>query len=359
MDKCKIRNFCSGPAHLPDTVIEQAVEGLNSFQNSGLSILEIYHRDKRYLELLEEGKSLLNELCELRNEYHILFLSGGATSLFGSIPANLLMPHASAAFINTGRWAAMAAEEASLYGLTEEWGSSKADNYTYIPPLKVPASSKATYLHITTNNTVVGTQYSSIPKVNLPLVADMSSDILSCPRDYHQFDIAYAGAQKNLGTAGVCLVLIKKTLAGYPVRDLPRMLDLKKHVEAESNLNTPPVFPIYICVLMLRWIKQQGLESLFKTNGDKADTLYKEIDRNPLFSGHAQEDSRSQMNVTFRGVSDELEGEFLSVCDKHGFRQIKGHRSIGGLRVALYNAIPLEWVQDLTELMKHFEKEKG
>lgn len=353
----KKRNFCSGPAHLPKQVLEQAVEGIKELENTGLSVLEIYHRDKRYLNLLQEAQELVKELGGLKNNQKVLFLHGGAKHMFDMVPANLLSQDSYAAYIDTGRWAEMAAQNASIYGGIKTIASSKHDAYRYIPKT-LDVSQEAAYLHLTSNNTVVGTQFQSIPKVEVPLVADMSSDIFSCTRGFSQFDLAYASAQKNIGIAGMTLVILNEEL-NFPVRKLGRMMDLRQHLKAHSNLNTPPVFAIYVCLLMLRWIKSIGLEKLEQINRQKADLFYDELDRNALFQAYANTGSRSKMNATFFCNRPEDEQRFLKVCEEAGVEQIKGHRSLGGLRIALYNAIPLHWVEDLVDLMKSFEQRYG
>lgn len=353
----KKRNFCSGPAHLPEEVIAQAQEAIQQLPKAGLSVLEIYHRDKRYLDLLEEVQALVRELGKLKDNQKVLFLHGGAKHMFDMVPANLLRKDAEAAYIDTGRWSAMAMEEASIYGKAIAIASSRANAYKSIPSIPNLEPDYA-YLHITTNNTIMGTQFQTIPEVDVPVVADMSSDIFSCTRGFDKVDIAYASAQKNIGIAGMTMVIINEDL-DFPVRSLGRMMDLRQNIEAQSNLNTPPVFAIYVCLLMLRWIQSKGLKQLEKANQKKAERFYQELDRNPLFEGYADPASRSRMNATFFCTRPEDEARFIEVCAEAGVEQIRGHRALGGLRIAMYNAIPSNWVDDMIDIMQFFEKRYG
>ena len=308
----KIHNFSAGPSILPQEVMAQAAAACLNFENSGLSLLEMSHRSKGFMSVMDEAEQLVRDIYKLDDSYGVIFMTGGASSQFFLLAMNLLNETDSAAYANTGVWASGAIKEAKLFGNVNVVASSEAENFSHIPKgYDVPADS--TYFHITTNNTIYGTQYHHIPEVSVPLIADMSSDIFSRPLDASRFAMMYAGAQKNMGAAGVTLVIIKKDLLGKVTRKLPAMLDYRTHIEKGSMHNTPPVFPVYVSMLTLRWIKAQGLETLGAKNKAKADLLYAEIDRNPLFRGTVAVEDRSLMNICF--VMDEkyaaLEKEFL------------------------------------------------
>lgn len=359
MTERKVYNFGAGPSALPQEVLVEAAEAVKEYKSSGLSIMEISHRSSLFVDVMTEAESLLRKLMQVPEAYEILFLQGGGSQQFAMIPLNLLPGHKIAYYIESGVWAKKAYEESKRIGNTAILASSKESNYSYIPKdLIVPDD--AAYLHITTNNTIYGTQWFEIPKIDCPLVADASSDILCQNINVTDYGLIYAGAQKNLGPAGVTIVIIKKELLGSSKRTLPKIFDYQEHVNAKSLYNTPPVYPIYVTLLTLRWLeKNGGISAIEKINREKASLLYQEIDRNPLFKGHAEENDRSLMNVVFHTINPELEKKFLEVATQSNVVGIKGHRTFGGFRVSLYNAIPLAHVQYLVDLMKEFAVKFG
>jgi phosphoserine aminotransferase len=354
-----IHNFNAGPSILPKQVFEQAAQGIIDFNNTGLSILEIGHRTELFQQVLDEAVTLVKELMQLDKEHEVLFLHGGASTQFFQVPMNLLNENETAAYLDCGVWGKKAIKEAMVFGNVNVVASSKDKGYTYIPKgFDVPADSK--YFHYTTNNTIEGTEMNFVPKTNVPLVADMSSDILSREMNFNQFDLIYAGAQKNIGAAGVNMVVVNKRILGKVSRKLPSMMDYSQHIEAGSMLNTPPVFPIYVCLLTLRWLKQQGgVSSIEKINDEKAKLLYNTLDELPVFTPTVAKEDRSKMNVVFVMHDKNLESEFLKLCKEEGMIGVKGHRSVGGFRVSLYNALPLESVKAFTGLMHYFSSKKG
>lgn len=362
ISKRAIHNFNAGPSILPQEVFEEASRAIIDFNNSGLSILEIGHRTPLFQQVMDEARSLAKELMHLDPEHEVLFLHGGATTQFMQVPMNLLNENEIAAFTDTGVWATKAIKEAKLFGHVEIVCSGKENNYTALPKnFHVPAT--AQYLHLTTNNTIYGTQWQDLSlfySFNVPLVADMSSDILSRELDFNKFDLIYAGAQKNVGAAGVSMVVINKNILGKVNRAIPAIMDYRNHMEAGSMLNTPPVFAVYICMLTLRWLKAQGgVTAIEKNNIAKAKLFYETLDRLPLFQGKAAKEDRSKMNATFIIEDASLEKEFLELCKKEGMIGVKGHRSSGGFRVSMYNALPIESVKALTGLMKEFANKRG
>ncbi len=353
----KKHNFSAGPSILPQEVFEQAAEAVRDFNGSGLSLLEISHRSKAFGEVLEEAHALAGELLDLPEGHHPIFLTGGASTQFFMVPMNLLEPGDRAAYVDTGAWSSKSLKEAKRFGRIDVVASSESDAYRFIPrayDLNAPYR----YLHLTSNNTIYGTQYREWPDTEIPLVVDMSSDIFSRPLgDVSRFGLIYAGAQKNMGPAGTTLVVVREDMLRRPKGELPTMLDYRTHIAKKSAFNTPPVFPIYVSMLTMRWVKAQGgVEAMQKRNWAKARLLYEEIDRNPLFEGTARPEDRSMMNVTFVLTRPELEEAFLQVCEENGCVGLKGHRSVGGFRASIYNAMPIESVQVLVELMQHFEK---
>lgn len=350
----KKHNFSAGPSILPQSVFEKASEAIIDFENMGLSILEISHRSDEFLNVIEKARALALELAGLDQSYEALYLHGGASTQFLSVPYNLLKKKA--AYIDTGTWANKALKEAQLFGEVDVIASSKSDGYKYIPRnFKVPAD--ADYLHITTNNTIYGTQYGFIPDVEIPLVADMSSDIFSKEMDFSKFSLIYAGSQKNLGASGSTLVIVKKDILQKVSRKIPLMLSYQNQIENESMFNTPSTFSVYINLLVLQWIKEQGgLKMIEKNNRTKAELLYAEIDRNPLVEGYTVTEDRSLMNVVFNLKNTTDEKRFDSLWEKAGISGLKGHRSVGGYRASIYNAMPLESVQLLVDILKEFEK---
>lgn len=358
-----MHNFNSGPSILPKEVFQQASEAILNYNNSGLSILEIGHRTDLFQAVMDEAIALVKELMQLDANHEVLFLHGGASTQFFQIPMNLLNDNEMAAYTDTGTWSSKAIKEAKLFGHVEVVCSSKESNYNHLPKqFTIPKTAK--YLHLTTNETIHGVQwhdYNPFFEAGVPLVADMSSDILSRVMDFNKFDLIYAGAQKNVGAAGVNLVVVNKNILGKVNRKLPTMMDYRNHIENGSMLNTPPVFAVYVCMLTLRWLKNQGgVSAMEKINNQKAQLVYNTIDSLPVFKGTvvAKED-RSIMNACFVMENPELEKEFLTLCKQNNMVGIKGHRSVGGFRVSLYNALPLQSVQLLTDLMKDFAKKKG
>lgn len=355
-----LHNFNAGPSILPKEVFEAASQSILNFNNSGLSILEIGHRTPLFQPVMDEARALVKELMQLDDDHEVLFLHGGATTQFMQVPMNLLRENGMAAYTETGTWANKAIREARLFGHVEIAGSSKEDQYCHIPR-QLSVSPTAAYLHITTNETIAGTQWQELPyDCGVPLVADMSSDIMSRVLDFNKFDIIYAGAQKNMGAAGVNLVVVNKNILGKAERPIPTILDYRNHISEGSMLNTPPVFAIYVVLLTLRWLKTQGgVAAIEKKNDAKAALFYETLDSLPIFKGPVAKDSRSKMNAVFVMDQPDLEKEFLDLCKAAGMIGVKGHRSVGGFRVSMYNALTIESVKVLTDLMKDFATRKG
>ena len=352
----KKHNYSAGPCILPQEVFEQSAEAVLDFNHSGLSILEISHRSKDFVAVMEEARALVLELLGLEGKgYQALFLQGGASLEFLMVPYNLMKVDGKAAYLDTGTWANNAIKEAKLFGETVVVASSKDQNYNHIPTdYTIPAD--ASYFHCTSNNTIFGTQMKSLPKTDIPIVCDMSSDIFSRTLDFTQFDLIYAGAQKNMGAAGTTLVVVKEEILGKTGRTIPSILDYEKHIKAESMYNTPAVFAVYTCLLTLQWLKKQGgIAAIEKVNEAKANLLYTEIDRNTMFKGTAALADRSNMNATFLLENPELQESFDKMWKAAGISGITGHRSVGGYRASMYNALPLESVQVLVDVMKEFE----
>lgn len=353
----KIHNFSAGPCILPQEVIQQCADAVLNFNNSGLSLIEISHRDKSFVTVMEESMALVKKLLKLDDDFEVLFLQGGASLQFIMVPYNLLKENGKAAYTNTGVWAAGAIKEAKKFGEVIEVASSKEANYTFIPKnYEIPKD--VDYFHCTSNNTIYGTQMKSFPEFSGIKVCDMSSDIMSKVIDFNQFDLIYAGAQKNMGPAGSTMVAVRKSILGKSGRNIPSYLDYKIHIDKESMLNTPGVFSVYGCMLTLRWLdKIGGIEAIEKVNNAKAELLYNEIDRNPLFKGVAEKEDRSAMNATFVLTDVALEERFNELWKSAGISGIKGHRSVGGYRASMYNALPLESVQALVDVMQALEKQ--
>ena len=352
-------NFNPGPSILPQYTIDKSIEALKDFAGTGLSILEISHRSKEFGAVMNEVVALFKELMNIPEGYAVLFLGGGASTQFFTVPYNLLKTKA--AYLKTGHWAAEAIKEAKLFGEVEVVASSEDKNYTYIPKgYKVPDD--ADYFHITTNNTIYGTEIFEDPAVKMPLVADMSSDILSRQIDVSKYGLIYAGAQKNMGPAGVAVIIVKESILGKVERPLPTMVDYRTHVAQNSLRNTPPCFNILAVLETVKWVKAQGgVAGIEKLNKAKAKLFYDEIDRNKLFVGTANKEDRSRMNLCFVMTEPykELEKEFDAFSSSKGMVGIKGHRSVGGFRASLYNAMPIESVQALVDCMQEFEKAKA
>ncbi|WP_271392973.1 3-phosphoserine/phosphohydroxythreonine transaminase [Aequorivita sinensis] len=352
----KKHNFSAGPCILPQPVFQKASEAVLNFNDLGLSILEISHRSKDFVEVMETARNLALEHLGLQEKgYKALFLHGGASLQFLMTAYNLL--EKKAAYLNTGTWSDKAIKEAKVLGEVVEVASSKNENFNFIPKnYSIP--SDVDYFHCTSNNTIFGTQLQSFPEINVPLVCDMSSDIFSRQLDFSKFSLIYAGAQKNMGPSGTTLVIIKEDIIGKVSRAIPSMLNYKMHIEKDSMFNTPAVFPVYVSMLTLQWLKDLGgISAIEKVNNQKAKILYQEIDRNPLFDGFVvNKEDRSKMNATFNIKKPELKDSFDSLIQEAGISGINGHRSVGGYRASMYNAMPLESVELLVEVMKDFEK---
>ena len=354
----KKHNYSAGPCILPQEVFQKSAEAILDFNNSGLSLLEISHRSKDFVAVMDEARDLALELLDLKGKgYQALFLHGGASLEFLMVPYNLMKVEGKAAYLDTGTWASAAIKEAKLFGDVTVVASSKDENYSYIPKgFAVP--SDVDYFHCTSNNTIFGTQIKEFPNVSVPMVCDMSSDIFSRVLDFSKFDIIYAGAQKNMGPAGTTLVVIKEEILGKSGRVIPSMLDYEKHIKAESMYNTPAVFPVYASLLTLQWLKKiGGIAAVEKLNQAKANLLYTEIDRNPYFKGAAKVEDRSNMNVVFLLDNEEHTELFDSMWKVAGISGLPGHRSVGGYRASMYNALPIESVQVLVDVMKDFESQ--
>ncbi len=358
-EKKKKHNFFAGPAILPAPVLEQAAAAVVEFDGMGLSLLEISHRSQQFVGVMDEAFALTRSLLNIPDDYEVLFLTGGASSQFYMTAMNLLPQGQKAGYLDTGTWSTKAIKEAKLFGEVIEVASSKEENFNHIPKgYSVPDD--LTYLHLTSNNTIYGTQLQSFPSVGMPIVCDMSSDIFSRPLDIEKFGLIYAGAQKNLGPAGTTLVIVKKDLLGKVDRAIPTMLDYRTHIAKGSSFNTPPVYPIYVCMLTMRWLKENGgVAAMQKRNEAKAALLYGEIDRNDLFTGFAHTDDRSRMNVTFTMTNPEQQADFLALAAEADCVGLKGHRSVGGLRASIYNALDLSSVEVLVEVMKEFGRKMG
>lgn len=356
LNMTKVHNFSAGPGILPAEVLQQAAEACINFDNLNLSLLEISHRSKNFEKVMEESKALVKELLGLKDGYQVLFLGGGASLQFAMVPYNLLRTEGTAGYLNTGVWASKAIKEAKIIGNTQIVASSEDKKFSYIPRgYEIP--SNLDYLHITSNNTIYGTQVKEFPKTEVPLVCDMSSDIFSRKVNGNDFALIYAGAQKNMGPAGTTMVAVRENILGKTGRKMLSMLDYQVHIKGESMYNTPPVFPIYVSMLTLRWLKKNGgIDWIEKINQQKANTLYNEIDRNSMFIGTTAKEDRSNMNVTFIMRKPELEVEFDKLTKEANLSGLRGHRDVGGYRASLYNALPLESVKALVEVMQAFEK---
>lgn len=348
----KIHNFSAGPSILPPEVIEASIEGIRNFAGTGLSVLEVSHRGKEFISVVEETQATLKELMGIPEGYEILFLGGGASTQFLMVAYNLL--ETKGAYLKTGVWAANAVKEAKYLGNVEVVASSEDRNYAYIPKnYVIPAD--ADYFHCTSNNTIYGSQMKSFPDSPVTMVCDMSSDILSRKVDVSKFGLIYAGAQKNMGPAGVTVVIVRKDILGKVSRQIPSMMNYKVHIEKETMFNTPPVFPIFSMLQNLKWVKKVGgVDEMQKRAAARADLLYAEIDSNPYFQGSIDKEDRSQMNACFVLTDAALEEKFYAAWKEAGISGIKGHRSAGGYRASMYNALPLESVQALVNVMKTF-----
>ncbi len=351
-------NFSAGPSMLPEPVLRKAASEMLDYQGSGQSVMEMSHRSPEYESIITGAEALVREIMGVPENYYVLFLQGGASSQFAMVPLNLFKNSKKADYVNTGMWSKKAISEAKRYGLVNVVATSEDKNFSYIPELNPANFSKdADYFHITTNNTIFGTRYTKLPETGaVPLVADMSSNILSEPYDVSKFGLIYAGAQKNIGPAGVTLVIIRKDLVGSALEITPTMLNYQVHAENGSMYNTPPCYPIYISKLVFEWVKEQGgVDGIWKINEMKAKILYDFLDNSKLFKGTVVPKDRSIMNVPFVTSSKELDAEFLKAAKANGLLNLKGHRSVGGMRASIYNAMPVEGVQKLVDIMKKFE----
>ncbi|MDA0326980.1 MAG: 3-phosphoserine/phosphohydroxythreonine transaminase [Bacteroidetes bacterium] len=350
----KRHNFSAGPCVLPQEVLDKSAQAVLDFDN-GLSLVEISHRSKAFVDVMEHARALALELLGLEGMgYKALFLQGGASTQFLAVALNLLEKRA--AYLNTGTWSDKAIKEAQIFDDITEVASSKDANYNYIPKgYDIPSDHD--YFHCTSNNTIFGTQIKDFPECDIPMVCDMSSDIFSRAIDFSKFDLIYAGAQKNMGPAGTTLVVVREDILGKVSRKIPSMMDYKVHISKGSMFNTPPVFPVYTSMLNLEWLKNKGgIAAIEKENEKKAQLIYSEIDLNPLFDGFAAKSDRSTMNATFTLANDDLKDSFDSMCLEAGINGLNGHRSVGGYRASMYNALTLESVQVLVEIMSELER---
>lgn len=354
----KLINFAAGPAAIPLPVRQQVSEAVLDYNNSGLSIMEIGHRSSLFNDILEESKSLVKELCRITDDYEILWMQGGGRLQFSLIPMNFLPQDGTAGYIDSGYWAKDAMEHASYYGKAVSVASSRDQQYRKLPVWPEQLPEGLSYVHITTNNTIAGTQLNALPAMDksVPLIADMSSDIFSCTRNYNRYAMFYAVAQKNIGMAGNTLVVVRKDLLSSVKRTLPPILNYAEHAKANSVLNTAPVTGIYVSLLMLRWIKEQGIEALERENERKAALLYTEIERNSLFYCPIDENDRSKMNIVFDAFDQENVKGLIDFCAQHDITGIDGHRKAGGFRASLYNATGMGDVTHLVSVMQAYEQ---
>ncbi len=351
----KKHNFSAGPCILPQEVLLKASEAVMDFNGSGLSLIEISHRSKDFVEVMETSRALALELLGLENQgYQALFLQGGASMEFLMVAYNLL--ETKAGYLNTGTWSDKSIKEAKLFGDVVEVGSSKDENFNYIPKgYSIP--SDLDYLHLTSNNTIFGTQIKKFPSVDAPMICDMSSDIFSRQLDFSKFDLIYAGAQKNMGPAGTTLVVVKEDILGKVSRQIPSMLNYQTHISKDSMFNTPPVFAVYVSMLTLQWLKNMGgISAIEEINEKKARLLYSEVDLSPVFDGYANMEDRSTMNATFSLTNEKLKGTFEAMLKEAGINGLNGHRSVGGYRASMYNALSLESVGVLVDVMSEMER---
>ncbi len=354
-------NFNAGPATLPLPVLEKIQAEMIDFRGAGMSILEMSHRSKEFTAVLDNTKASLREVMDIPSDYEILFLGGGASQQFAMIPMNFLQTGQKADYISTGSWSQKAIKEAKAFGDIQVVGSSEDQNFSFIPQ-NLEFSPGAQYVHLTSNNTIFGTQWKNYPETkNIPLFADLSSDILCRKTDVSQFSLIYAGAQKNAGPAGVTIIIARREFLEKDKNDIPIIFRYKTHLEKDSCYNTPPVFQIYVVGLVLEWIKEfGGLLKMGEHNQRKADLLYNTIDENPgFYKGTAEKESRSLMNATFRLPSEDLESKFISEASSLNLHGLKGHRSAGGIRASMYNALPFEAVEKLTSFMKDFAQKNS
>jgi phosphoserine aminotransferase len=352
----RVYNFNPGPATLPLEVLEEAQREFLDYKGSGMSVLESSHRGAEYTEIHEEAIANYKELLNCSDDYTVLFIAGGASLQFAMIPLNFLDKNSTADYVNTGSWASKAIKEAELIGNVNIAADTSSESPARIPQMsELNLKQDSAYTHITSNETIAGVQWKQFPETKNPLIGDMSSDILSRPFDINQFSMIYAGAQKNLGPSGIAIIVIRKDIIEKVNKTLPSLLKYETFIKKNSLFNTPPAFSIYIMMLVSRWIKKQGLSSLYEKNSKKAKLLYDVIDNSNFYKGTAQKESRSDMNVTFRLPNEQLDAEFIKKASEQGLKGLKGHRSVGGLRASIYNAFPVEGVEVLASFMKDFE----
>ena len=359
----RVYNFSAGPSMLPESVLRRAADEMLDYHGCGQSVMEMSHRSKVYQSIIDSAESLLREVMGIPENYKVLFLQGGASSQFAMVPMNLMTKSGKADFVLTGQWATKAYQEASRYGQANVVASSKDKTFSYIPELDPAAFTKdADYFHICLNNTIYGTRFTKLPETgDVPLVADISSCILSEPIDVSRFALLYAGAQKNMAPAGLTVVIIREDMIGEPMDITPTMFKYSMHADNGSMYNTPPCYNIYMAGLVLEWIRDEigGLEKMKEINEKKAGMLYSFLDNSKMFRGTVVPKDRSLMNVPFVTGSDELDAKFVKVATEAGFVNLKGHRSVGGMRASIYNAMPVEGVEKLVAFMANFEKENG
>ena len=348
----QIHNFSAGPAILPQEVIQNCSEALQNFSGTDLSLIEVSHRSKEFVDVMDEAQDLVKKLMNIGDDYEVMYLQGGASTQFLMVAMNLL--ETKAAYLNTGTWSSKAIKEAKHFGAIEELASSADKNFSYIPK-DFTIGSDYDYFHCTSNNTIFGTQLHDFPSSPVPMICDMSSDIFSRKIDFSAFSLIYAGAQKNMGPAGTTLVVVKKEILDKVSRYIPTMLNYNTHIDKGSMFNTPSVFAVYGCLQTLKWIDSQGLEEIENYNNQKADLIYSEIDQNDLFEGTTAREDRSKMNATFILKDEKLNDSFLNACNEANISGIKGHRSVGGFRASMYNAMRVESVQVLVDVMRNFK----
>lgn len=348
----QIHNFSAGPAILPQEVIQNCSEALQNFSGTDLSLIEVSHRSKEFVDVMDEAQDLVKKLMNIGDDYEVMYLQGGASTQFLMVAMNLL--ETKAAYLNTGTWSTKAVKEAKHFGVIEELASSADKNFSYIPK-DFTIGSDYDYFHCTSNNTIFGTQLHDFPSSPVPIICDMSSDIFSRKIDFSAFSLIYAGAQKNMGPAGTTLVVVKKEILDKVSRYIPTMLNYNTHIDKGSMFNTPSVFAVYGCLQTLKWIDSQGLEEIENYNNQKADLIYSEIDQNDLFEGTTAREDRSKMNATFILKDEKLNDSFLNACNEANISGIKGHRSVGGFRASMYNAMRVESVQVLVDVMRNFK----
>jgi phosphoserine aminotransferase len=354
----RVYNFSAGPSMLPESVLKKAAEEMLDYNGSGMSVMEMSHRSKVYTSIIQNAESLLRKLMKIDDSYSVLFVQGGASTQFAMVPMNLFSKYKKADFINTGNWSKKAISEAKLFGSANIIASSDDKNFTYIPD-KYTISSDVDYVHITSNNTLEGTRFVDYPETgNIPLVSDMSSDIMSHEIDVNKFGLIYAGAQKNLGPAGLTLVIVKKDLLGKHIENTPTMMRYETHAKNDSLYNTPPCYSIYVAGLVFKWLDDMGgVKAIEKVNNEKAAILYDFLEESKMFRNNVNKKDRSIMNIPFTAPTDELNEKFISESEKAGLSTLRGHRLVGGMRASIYNAMPVEGVIKLVDFMKKFEVE--